>query len=281
MRTVLAAAVLAASVLALPAAAQPRDEAEAESLVQRVLNRLQQNLAGARDYSFTLVWAGVRVPVWVHREEDEWEVEVPDSPPVGQLMSLAVMWPIFSSLDLDPEPEDEEWEFRLDRDTVAGRPARVITAWRAGGGIPEELPDSLRLHVDEASSQIARVFFLGRMDPEDLEDIGGTERAEATLELSDYRTVEGLTLPHALHLSLRMELDLDPEQRQSMEEELAEAREVLREAGTSEALEMLQMMETVGALMAGEPMVMPMRVENVRVNAGRPAEFEPLDPRES
>lgn len=277
MRAGLFAAALAALALAAPAPAQTPDQIEAEQFAELVSQRLQQNHGDVRDYSFTLAWGDVRVPIWVHQDDGEWMVEAPSDSPVGELLSAAVLWPAFQSFDKESgEEADEEWgsdwNFRMDRETVDGRAVRVLAVWWTGEeGLAEEMPDSFRLHVDEATSQISRVYFQGAMDEEDTEEFGGRGHLQATLIMDDYQTTDGLTLPRTLHMTMRMELDLDSKERQSLREDLEAAREALAGQESPEAQEMSRMLDLFGGMMMGEGAAIPLQVEEVRVNPGRPS----------
>lgn len=273
MRRLLFAAALAIAALAPPAAAQTE---AAEQMMLGAMDRLARNHGeNVRDYSFTLVYGTTRIPVYVHRVEGEWEVETPPEPAIAEMLSAAVLWPALATLPAEEDGHEmEEMAFRMERDTVEGRPAHVIfVAFAQTSMMGESLPDSMRLYVDEASSQVVRLEGSTNVQPdeEDGPPFGQGGRATIRVDLADYEETDGLTIPRRLRLQMQMELGGDDKQIQSLREDVANARQMLAGDTSPEGQEMRVMMEVLDEMLSERGMDLPMTVQDLRVNAGRPS----------
>lgn len=273
MRLRLAAAALAALTMAAPAAAQPALEA-----VRGMLQRMDANTEGVRDYTLTLRSGALQSEVFVYRDGDAWEVATPEDEQLGGMLRGMVVWPSFHAIEdgavseLMAEEVDEA--FVASSETLNGRPVDVVSLRLEGLMLEEsELPDSARLYLDPADRQILRVQVRGlAADVGDMAPEGG--RMDMVIDFADYRQTDGLTVPHSLRLSMNVELDLSDDQRAAMQAGVAAARAELQEDDSEEGRQTAALIDIFLGLLNDGHMEIPATVESVRVNAGAPSWFE-------
>lgn len=283
MRFGVAAAALAALTLATPAAAQPSNALE---VVRGVMQQLSANSEGVQDYTLTLRSGELSTDVYVFRDGDEWEVATPDDEEVGEVLKSLVVWPMFGEMDEEfPDPgevsEEEMAEFAdvfsMSSETLDGRPAHVIflnmREIMDEDDADDEMPDSLRMYVDPATSQIMRVHVAG-VAGEMGEFAPGSGEMEVTMDFRDYQETDGLTVPRRLRMDVRADLELTDEQRQMMQAGIAAARMQMEADDSEEGRQMMALVDLFMGMLTTGHMTMDVAVENVRVNQGPPSWFE-------
>ena len=129
-------------------------------------------------------------------------------------------------------------------------------------------PKSGKMYLDVDTYAPRRMVFDGEMTNEQ-----GTHSVTSTVDLGDYREVQGLLLPYSTQISIAgLGAAIDPEMRaqyEKMQEELAAMPEAQR--AMVERM-MAGQLEQFRAMMSDEsaPMTMRVLVKEVRVNAGPP-----------
>jgi len=273
MRHGLAAAALAALAVALPspAAAQPDVEEVVRNLT-RVM--AESHPPQVEDYTLTLVYRDARMPVYVRRDGDEWEVLTPEDAPLAEFASMAVFWPELSGIAGEEGEEELDDVEYLRRDEVEGRPAHVLTA-ELGGDLPAEdmEVEAAEIFVDARTYHLLRMHLAGNMPEDAMEELGsGGGRMEFTLDMLDHRETEGLVIPSRVRLRMTMELpEMEASERAQMRMGIAMARTQLENSDEPEAKEMLLMIDLFAAILTGDEMDLDMRVEDVEVNSGPPS----------
>ena len=264
----LAAAALAALALAAPARAQP-DPAQ---LLSGALEQLARNHGGAADYTLVVSQGDHRAEVFVHRRSGEWAVETQEETFRATLLGSAVFWPAMSNAgELEVLPENVHALRYVGMETVDGRTAHVI-AGIFGEEPPEEQPDTSLMYIDAETRQILRMHFAGHVAPgADGMMPEGPEKMSLTLAMGDYRSTGGVTVPHRVQMTLRMDVDeMDPEELAEMQKELRALRE-MEGMDAPEMQEFIQVLEFFGQLLATGELNLPVTVEEVRVDTGPPA----------
>jgi hypothetical protein len=279
MRFRLSAAALAALAFATPAAAQPNALEVARSVVQR----LDANVEGVQDYTLTLRSGAMSTDVYVYRDGDAWEVTAPDDDELGGMLESLVVWPTFGEMgddfpmagEVDAEALEELGDvFSVSSETLNGQPAHVLFLRTGELDMDDsEMPDSLRMFVDPATHQLLRVQVAGS-GVEMGEFAPGGGAMEVSMDFSDYRETQGLTIPHALRMVLDVDLALTDQQKETMRQGVAAARAELAGEDSPEARQTAAMIDIfIGLLMEGH-LELPVTVESVRVNAGPPSWFD-------
>lgn len=267
MRFPFAAAALAALAFAVPAAAQP----QAGQVLRDALRVLGENHPQqVEDYTLTLNVRGVRMPVYVVREGDEWEVVTPEDAALADFATMAVLWPEFASAGAIPEDDDSaDGAVYVRGDEVEGRAAHVITAdW----GLESDGLDSALIYIDARTHQVVRIHMAGMMEDDEGEGFGAaTGEMAATLDMLDHQETDGLVVPRRLRVRMSMELEMDDSERAQARVGIAMARAQMQGSKEPEAREMLVMLDLFSSVLAGEEMDIPITVEDVRVNSGPPA----------
>ncbi|HYW13604.1 MAG TPA: hypothetical protein VE871_16705 [Longimicrobium sp.] len=280
MRFGLAAAALAAMVLATPAAAQN----DAVDVVRGAMERLVANAGEAQDYTLALRSGTLRTEVYVYLDGSGWEVAVPDDDPLGDMLGALVLWPrlhsrgadILQAGELSPDQAARIGRaLGLTRETVDGRPLHVLVV-RPGELMDEpdsEMPDSLRMFVDPDSRQILRVQVAGDASAM-AGDMASGGSMRGSMDFSDYRETDGVTVPRAMRLVIDMDLEITDGQRAGMQAAMAAARAEMAQDDSLEGREEAALMDVVMGLVTEGHMDVSVTVETVRVNAGPPAWFQ-------
>lgn len=280
MRIGIAAAALAALTVAAPAAAQT----SAVEVVRGAMEQLARNSEGVEDYTLVLSYGPLTAPVYVYRDGDEWQVASPSDEPMADLFEGLVVWPSFHQLgeeipaadEMDPEEVEALSEFfSLARDTVEGRQVHAVVANMSGLMLEEsDLPDSVQLFVDMQTRQLARVRVSAPAESMDAEFVPGGGRVEVMMDFGDYRETDGLTVPRRLRMDMRVDMQLTEEQREAMRTTVASARAELQNDDSPEARQTALLIDIFLGLVADGRMVIPVTVDEVRVNTGPPGWFE-------
>jgi hypothetical protein len=261
----------AALCVAAPVAAQQPDP---DSIGLAVMEQILANQGDVRDYTLMRVHGAVRMPAYVHRDSDLWQVQGPPDHPMADLLTMAVSWPNMASEVLYGEDEGAmplEGEARyLGIEEVDGRRAHVVGA---GFDDAEELPDSMRLYMDVETRQLLRIAMSAPMGGDDGGPPLGSD-LRLLIDLADYTTSDGLTLPTRMRLRMMAELELSPDQRERARAEIAGVRAALEQAEGDEAAQTRAMMELFEGLLLRGEVDLAVRVEDVRVNSGPPAWLE-------
>jgi hypothetical protein len=281
MRFRLAAAALAALAFATPAAAQPNALEEVRSVVQR----LAANTEGVQDYTLSLRSGPMATDVYVYRgDEGEWNVASGGDEEIGGLLQSMVVWPMFGELDDEfPDPGEVSAEdlaefsdiFNLSTATLEGRPANVLFLRMGELDLDDsEMPDSLQMFVDPETHQLLRVHVAGAQAEMGEFSPGGGGSMEITMDFSDYRETQGLTVPHALRLMMDVEMQMTAAQKDAVRASVAAAREELAQEDTPEARQTAAMIDIFLGLLTEGHLELPVTVEAVQVNTGPPSWFE-------
>lgn len=259
----------AALCLAAPAAAQ-----DADSIAYGAIRQVHVNHGDVRDYTMVLVHGPLRIPAYVYREDNRWQVATPPEPRIAEMFSAAVMWPEMADvMAMDIGGEDDggtgvDGRY-LGTDTSGGRRAHVLFASFRN---TDSMPDSLRMYVDVETRQLLRVAMAGPVDQEDGFPRPGT--MQMTVDLAEYTARDGLTFPTRLRLWMQVDLGLSADEIQALRETLAQARAQVSELQGPQGDEARVTLDLFGSLAVRGEMEVEIRVEDVRVNPGPPDWFE-------
>jgi hypothetical protein len=265
MRAALTVAALAVLTLAPAAAAQPSGGDVLRGAVE-TLNR--SHGPAVNDYAFTLVHEDVRTPVYVERGEEDWTVHGPEDSMMGDFMVMAVVWPQLMAVS----PSADEYEgLQAARyagaERVEGRRAHVV-AIPAGEEFGMGNVDSLTLFVDARNRHLLRVRVAGSM-PQGGSPVGGDMRLG--VDMLDHRETDGVVVPRRLRVRMTLMMpEMDADERAQMMMGIGAMQARLQESDEPEAKEMLAAIQLFSALVSGGEMDLPMTVEDVVVNGGRP-----------
>lgn len=266
MRLISLAAAAAALCTAAPAAAQQPDP---DSIAMGAIEQMVANHGDVRDYTLVLAHGPVRVPAYVYRNGDEWQVQAPSTPPVAEMIATVILWPAMISETVGKEDDSEAFSSGeagyLGMETVGGRPAHVLFGHFDGG---ETLPDSVRMYVDVETRQLVRLDASGVVPGSGLP---GSGALRMSIDLADYAEHDGLTIPMRMRLRMQLGQGLSPKERQSMREDLANARAALQEQEGEEREVGLATLDLFEGLLLRGDLDMPVTVEEVRLNTGPPA----------
>jgi hypothetical protein len=263
----------AALCVAAPVAAQQPDP---DSIARGATQQILANQGDVQDYSVVLVHGPVRMPAYVRRDGDEWTVQSPPDHPLADLLTITLQWPNMAAEVLEGEEDGSEWDQTaryLGIEEVGGRRAHVV-----GGGFPEDtedVPDTMRLYVDVETRQMLRMVMSTQLEEE--EDEGGMPLGgdlQITVDLADYATHGGLTLPTRMRLLLKAGLAPSPDELAEARVQVALARTVLQQMEGEEAAQMSAMMDLLESLMLRGEVDLAVQVEEVQVNSGPPAWLE-------
>lgn len=268
--TMLAAAALC---LAAPAAAQRPDP---DSIGLAALQQILANHGDVQDYTLVLAHGPLRMPAYVHRDGDAWKVRVPPEHPLADVLSIAVQWPVLASEVLQEEEDatdmGEGAEY-LGTETVGGRRAHVVSAGFAE--TEADLPDSMRLYVDVETTQLLRLAVSAPVEPEeDGEGMPFSGDLRMRIDLSEYATRDGLTLPMRMRLHMAADLAMSDEERTAARNQMALVRAALQGTEGEEAAQMSVMLELFASMLERGEMEMAVQVEDLQVNSGPPAWLE-------
>ena len=269
-------AVLAAAlpwVAATPASAQSAGE-----VIDAMLDAYEARTEGIDDYTLVQSFMGFETVSYFVKEME-------DGRPVFRMQESSAADMDMDVEDAGPGTLDEIYaigeDFKqnaeyLGRETVDGSEVHVLEMDNLeetsfGQSIAQDSefrPVSGRLYLDAESYVPRRVIFEGELtNPE------GTHSVTSTMDLMDYRDHEGMLVAHRTVMTIDgLGAAIDDEARaqfEQMEEELAnmppEQRRMV-ESMMSEQLEQFRAMMQG----EGEPMVVEVEVQEVRINAGPP-----------
>ena len=216
------------------------------------------------------------------------EKEMVDGHPVFKMRSSAV-GALGTSLSGDDVGYGDVFMFGPDliehgryagREQVQGRNAHVLAIDDLtqldlmGPSSPDDdmefVAQSGTMYIDAETMTPLRMTFEGEATTPN-----GVVPVTTTIDMLDYRTIEGMPIPHRIVMSMEgLQAMVDPEMRAQLEE----MEEQLASLPESQRAMMEQMMggqiERIRQMMAGDggPMTMETTVTEVRVNAGPPGE---------
>jgi hypothetical protein len=267
MRAGLAAAALATLVLAAPAAAQP----DASQVLRRAVEAINRSHGPeVRDYTFTMVHEGTRTPVYVERGDEEWMVHASEESPMGSLMSMAVVWPTFASVEADDGEVTEAMEAAryVRSEPVEGRATHVITADL--GEDAAERVDTALVYVDAENHHLLRMYVVGTMPAEGGQFAGGDMRL--TVDMLDHQATDGVVLPRRVRVRMMMDMpEMSADDRAQMTMAISVVRTQLQGSTDPEEMGLLAVVEMFARMLEGGELDLPMTVEDVAVNTGPPA----------
>ncbi|HEX6042169.1 hypothetical protein [Longimicrobium sp.] len=262
MRFLRYAVPLAALLLAAPASAQP----DGPRILRTAIDRLAADVTEVDDYTFTLANDDLRIPVYVHRTGQSWDVRLGRTP-LEDLAQMAVFWPTL----LDPAVSlGLQNAAYLRRETVDGRAAHVIDS-PMGAGMGMEV-DSVRVLVDTETRRIVRMVIAAQLPAGFGGDVFGQDAGmDIVVDAGEQRVTDGLSLPAWVRVRMGLELpNLPDEQRALMLRQFGQARDQLAASSEPEARDMLALVDMYVQLLSPGGMDVRMRVEDVAVNPGRP-----------
>lgn len=129
--------------------------------------------------------------------------------------------------------------------------------------IPEMGPDAaarMTYYIDAEQHVPVRLLLTPRPSGD------GPQPSTVTIDMRDYRTVDGLTLPY--RMEFRVDMQLSDQQRQQMEQAMTQMENMPAQQRRMMEKMMGDQMDTMKQMMGGEPIVV--EVQRVEVNAEIP-----------
>lgn len=273
-------AVLLLAVLFLVPAALAQS---AEDVLREATGRYAAEMNGVRDYTVTQSFMGRDVTTYAERTDG--------AGPLAFTYHLVTADGLLDLDEMDSDPTPPDPYLMLDRiadgaryagtEDVGGLRAHVIAVDDFGeiarefGAVPEDAADEFDIetatfYIGTDDYRIHRMTMAGTM----MND-GQASPVSFDTRLADYRTVDGLTLPH--RTTMRME-GMDAQMSDAEREEARQQLEQLRAQMAQMPAEQRQMMqgmmgdqlEQLEQMLGGGGFEMEMEVTDVKVNTGRP-----------
>jgi len=97
----------------------------------------------------------------------------------------------------------------------------------------------------------------------------GPEAASVTINMTNYQTTDGLTLPH--RMEIQVEMNMSEQERKQMEQAIAQMKNMPEQQRKQMERMMGDKMEMMKQMMSGEPIIV--EVQSVKVNVDLPDEF--------
>jgi len=262
-------AFAAAALLAPAAPAQ-----SAQSVINDMMTQYEKRMAGIDNYTLVQTAMGFDMTM-------RFEKEMVDGRPVYRLRESTVAGRAAprgtdeDDFDLYGElPKIAEHATYKGRETVDGQAVHVIAVddlreVRFGRGVmPQNAdfePRRATMFVDTKLSVPRRMILEGQMKMD-----GKTSDVTATIDLQDYREVEGMLHPfHTMMVIEGLGQAVDPETRKQYEEMKKQLAE-MPESQRAMAEQMMKgRMEQMDQMMGGGPMNVELTVKELLVNTGR------------
>ena len=268
LRSALAAAALIA--LAGPAAAQNRSGVD---IFLRVAARTHERNQGVQNYTVNAKTVGTTVVSYVSRAPDgTFQVQAGGTGPMAEMVSGMAGWGDALRLllenvpkDLVAQPGDEEAVTYEGVVTSGGVPAHRLAVVLPDSAAPADGDMPRRFAVDFDTATL----LMRRMEV-DMTTPGGPARG-MVMELSDWRTVQGVTLPFHRHLVVRgMRAEALGADTANAGQTLAQGRAMLAGLPKDQQEAMRQVLEMMEGLVKRDEMVLDEIVVSVAVNQGPP-----------
>lgn len=271
-------ALLAALVLAPPAFAQ-----SAHDVLGAALARYEADMAGVDNYTLTQSVLGFPTTVYAERTEG--------GAPLDYTYYTLLPTGLQETGSLESQGSMSNPYVMLDRiadharyagtEDVGGTEthAVVVDDFQEVASEFDALPDeaegeldieTLTLYLGTDDHRIHQMRMEGTMERE-----GQTSPVVVETRFSDYRTVDGLTVPFRTAMEIQgMEGQMDPEEREEARRQLEEARQQMASMPAAQREMMERMMgdqlEQLQQMLEGENLTFEVEVTDVKVNAGRP-----------
>lgn len=121
--------------------------------------------------------------------------------------------------------------------------------------------ESMTYYVDAEQHLPARMVM-----KQETQNSRGTGPASVTINMKDYQTTDGLTLPHRMEIQLQM--DMSEQQRKQMQKMMKKMENMPEDQREQMEKMMGDQMESMKRMMSGEPIVI--EVQSVQVNVDLP-----------
>lgn len=121
--------------------------------------------------------------------------------------------------------------------------------------------ESMTYYIDAERSVPTRIL----MKPK-AQSSNGPQASSVTINMTDYRTIDGLTLPH--RMKFQIEMNMSEKQRQQMEQAMKQMENMPETQRKQMESMMGDQMEMMKQMMSGEPIVV--EVQSVEVNTELP-----------
>lgn len=272
--------LLLAALLLVPAAAAQ----SAEEVLREATDRYAAQMEGVRDYTVTQSLMGREVTTYAERTDGA-------GPPAFSSY-LVTRGGIVSTNDMDSDPTPPDPYQMLDRiadearyagrEDVGGVRTHVIAVDDFGeiarefGAVPEDEGgefdvETATFYIGADDHRIHRMTMEGTLTSDD----GRTAPVAFDTRLADYRTVDGLTLPHRMTMRMEgMDTQLSDAERAEAQQQLEQLRTQMAQMSPEQRRMMESMMgdqlEHLEQMLGGGGFEMEVEVTDVKVNTGRP-----------
>lgn len=273
------ALLLLAATLLVPAALAQ----SAEDVLREAMDRYAAEMDGVRDYTVTQAFMGREVTTYAERADG--------AGPLAFTYHLVTANGLVDMSEMDSDPTPPDPYLMLDRiadeasyagtEDVGGTRAHVIAVDDFGeiarefGAVPEDAADEFDIqtatfYIGTDDYRIHRMTMAGTMTND-----GETSPVRFDTQLTDYRTVDGLTLPHRTKMRMEgMESQMSDAEREEARQQLEQLRAQMAQMSEDQRRMMEGMMgdqlENLEQMLGGGGFEMEMEVTDVKVNTGRP-----------
>jgi hypothetical protein len=149
-------------------------------------------------------------------------------------------------------------------ETVNGVRAHVLQVDDPSTVNPDMAPgdaERMTYYVDAEESLPTRIMMITKGGRDD-----GPQEQSVTINMLDYQTTDGLTLPHRMEIQVQM--NMSEQQRRQMEQAMAQMENMPEQQRKQMERMMGDRMEMMKQMMAGDPVVV--EVQRVQVNGALP-----------
>lgn len=268
--------LLLAALLLVPAALAQ----SAEEVLREAAGRYAAEMADVHDYTVTQSLMGREVTTYAERAEG--------AGPLAYTHYLVTRNGLVSTNDMDENPTPPDPYQMLDRiadearyagtEDVDGVSAHVIAVDDFGeiarefGAVPEDEGgefdvETATFYIGTDDYRIHRMTMAGTLTSD-----GRTSPMIFDTRLADYRTVDGLTLPHRTMMRMEgMESQMSDAEREEARQQLDQLRAQMAQMSPEQRRMMEGMMgDQLESVLGGGGFEMEMEVTDVKVNTGRP-----------
>lgn len=271
--------LLLAALLLVPAVLAQ----SAEEVLREAADRYTAEMADVHDYTVTQSLMGREVTTYAERAEG--------AGPLAYTHYLVTRNGLVSTNDMDENPIPPDPYQMLDRiadearyggtEDIGGTRAHVIAVDDFGeiarefGAVPEDEGgefdvETATFYIGTDDYRIHRMTMAGTLTSD-----GRTSPVAFDTRLADYRTVDGLTLPHRTMMRMEgMESQMSDAEREEARQQLDQLRAQMAQMSPEQRRMMEGMMgdqlEQLEQTLGGGGFEMEMEVTDVKVNTGRP-----------
>ena len=195
---------------------------------------------------------------------------------------------LFGQMDFSDSPGYYATEDQLDKlaaeaeyggtETIDGTEAHVLLIDDpqaladdgSGEENPEEVTGTMRLYIDASQYVPIRMDFEAQVESE-----RGTQTVKPTMTFSDYRTIDGLTVPWMMQMKMdNLNSSMSPEERAQARESLEQMEEQMKNMSDRQRKMMERMlkgkMESLRKIIEEGTIEFNVQVRDVKVNTGIP-----------